>query len=159
MAEKKKDTSIGGNVARNRNALRDYFIEDRFEAGIVLTGTEVKSLRGGRANINDAFARERGGEIWLESCHIPQYDPAGRDNHEPTRSRKLLLHRREISRLIGATNRSGYTLVPISLFFNSRGMAKLELGLGKGKHSYDKRQAVKDRDWKRQKERLMRDRG
>ena len=145
----------GGNIARNRKALRDYFIEDRFEAGIVLTGTEVKSMRGGRASINDAFARERDGEIWLEGCHIPRYDPAGRDNHEPTRSRKLLLHRREISR----TNRAGYTLVPLSLYFNKRGSAKVELGLGKGKHTHDKRAAVRDRDWRRQKERLMRDRG
>jgi SsrA-binding protein len=155
----KKEPAISGNVARNRKALRDYFIEDRFEAGIVLTGTEVKSLRAGRATINEAFAREKDGEIWLEGCHIPQYDPAGRDNHEPNRSRKLLLHHREIARLTGATNRSGYTLVPLNLYFNSRGVAKLELGLGKGKHSYDKRAAVRDRDWKRQKERLMRNRG
>lgn len=155
----RKEAPPSATAARNRKALRDYFIEDRFEAGIVLTGTEVKSLRAGRANINDAFAREAGGEIWLEGCHIPQYDPAGRDNHEPNRSRKLLLHRREINRMIGQINRAGYTLVPLSLFFNRRGMAKVELGLGKGKHSYDKRQAVKDREWKRQKERVMRDRG
>ena len=95
----------------------------------------------------------------MEGCHIPQYDPAGRDNHEPNRSRKLLLHHKEIARLTGATNRSGYTLVPLSLYFNNRGIAKVELGLGKGKHSYDKRAAVRDRDWKRQQERLMRDRG
>ena len=119
----------------------------------------MKSLREGRANINDAFAREGHGEVWLEGCHIPHYNPAGRDNHEPLRSRKLLLKRREIARLIGATNRSGYTLVPLSLYFNSRGLAKLELGLGKGKHTYDKRAAVRDRDWKRQQERLMRNRG
>lgn len=154
-----KGEAAGGAVARNRKARRDYFIEDRFEAGIVLTGTEVKSLRGGRASIDDAFARERNGEIWLEGCHIPRYDPAGRDNHEPTRSRKLLLRRREISRLIGATNRAGYTLVPLSLYFGERGSAKVELGLGKGKHTRDKRAALRDRDWKRQKERLMRDRG
>jgi SsrA-binding protein len=157
MAKQEAPTSV--TVARNRKALRDYFIEDRFEAGVVLTGTEVKSLRAGRANINDAFAREDGGEIWLDGCHIPPYDPAGRDNHEPNRPRKLLLHRREIGRLIGSVARSGYTLVPLSIFFNRRGVAKIELGLGKGKHSYDKRQAVKDREWKRQKERLMRDRG
>jgi len=155
----KKEAPISGNVARNRKALRDYFIEDRFEAGIVLTGTEVKSLRDGRATINDAFARENHGEIWLEGCHIPQYDPAGRDNHEPLRSRKLLLKHREIARLIGATNRSGYTLVPLSLYCNGRGLAKVELGLGKGKHTYDKRAAVRDRDWKRQQERLVRNRG
>ena len=157
MAKQEAPTSV--TVARNRKALRDYFIEDRFEAGVVLTGTEVKSLRAGRANINDAFAREDGGEIWLDGCHIPPDDPAGRDNHEPNRPRKLLLHRREIGRLIGSVARYGYTLVPLSIFFNSRGVAKIELGLGKGKHSYDKRQAVKDREWKRQKERLMRDRG
>ncbi|MDA0219358.1 MAG: SsrA-binding protein SmpB [Proteobacteria bacterium] len=155
----KKDTPPSVPSARNRKALRDYFIEEKIEAGIVLTGTEVKSLRLGRANINEAFAREAGGEIWLEGAHIPHYNPAGKDNHEPNRSRKLLLHRRQIARMIGQINRAGYTLVPLALFFNSRGMAKVEIGLGKGKHTYDKRQAVKDRDWKRQKERLMRDRG
>lgn len=155
----RKGTPERGNVTRNRKAGRDYFIEDRFEAGIVLTGTETKSLRDGRANINDAYARERNGEIWLEGCHIPRYEAASRDNHEPTRPRKLLLHRREISRLIGATNRAGYTLVPISIYFNRRGVAKVELGLGKGKHNYDKRAALRDRDWKRQKERVMRERG
>lgn len=155
----KKESPIDGTVVRNRKALRDYFIDDRIEAGIVLTGTEVKSLREGRATINEAFARDKDGALWLEGCHIPQYDPAGRDNHEPNRSRKLLLHHKEIARLTGATNRSGYTLVPLSLYFNNRGIAKVELGLGKGKHSYDKRAAVRDRDWKRQQERLMRDRG
>ena len=149
----------GGNIARNRKAQRDYVIEDRLEAGLVLTGTEVKSLRAGRANINEAFARAQGGEIWLEGCHIPRYDPAGRDNHEPTRPRKLLLHRREIARLTGAANRAGYTLVPLSLYFSRRGTAKIEIGLGKGKHAHDKRAALRERDWKRQKQRLMREKG
>ena len=146
-------------VARNRKALRDYFIEERVQAGIVLTGTEVKSLRAGRVNINDAYARDIGGELWLQGCHIARYDAAGRDGHEPTRPRKLLLHRREIGRLIGGIARAGYTLVPLSLYFDPRGIAKIELGLGKGKHAYDKRQAVKEREWRRQKERLVRERG
>jgi SsrA-binding protein len=154
---KKKPEPTGNTVARNRKARRDYFIDEEFEAGIMLTGTEVKSLRLGRATINDAFAREKDGEIWLEGVHIPEYDPAGRTNHEPNRSRKLLLHRREISRLIGAIHRAGQTLVPLSLFFNRRGIAKVSLALAHGKHAYDKRQAVRDRDWQRQKARLMRD--
>ncbi len=156
---KKKTEPTGSTVARNRKARRDYFLDEEFEAGIALTGTEVKSLRLGRASINEAFAREKDGEIWLEGLHIPEYDPAGRFNHDPNRSRKLLLHRREISRLIGATNRAGQTLVPISLYFNRRGIAKVALALARGKHSYDKRQAVRDRDWQRQKARLLRDRG
>ena len=157
MAGKTKSTN--GNVARNRKAQRDYVIEDSLEAGIVLTGTETRSLRNGRVNINDAWARERGGEIWLEGCHIPPCNVASRDNHEPMRSRKLLLHRREIAKLTGAVSRAGYTLVPLRLYFNRRGLAKVELGLGKGKHTYDKRAAIRDREWKRQKERLMRARG
>lgn len=158
MAKKKAEpTSV--TAARNRKARRDYFLDEEFEAGIALTGTEVKSLRDGRATINDAYAREKDGEIWLEGVHIPEYDPAGRDNHEPKRSRKLLLHRREISRLIGATNRSGQTLVPISIYFNRRGIVKVGLALARGKHTYDKRQTVRDRDWQRQKARLMRDKG
>ncbi len=155
----RKNTPTGGTVARNRKALRDYFIEDRIEAGVILTGTEAKSLRDGRVNISGAFARERGREIWLEDCHISTYHQAGHDNHQPVRARKLLLHRREIARLIGAVSRAGYTLVPLSIYFNSRGIAKVELGLGKGKHVHDKRAAIRDREWKLQKERLMRDRG
>ena len=152
-------TPAGGTVARNRKALRDYFIEDRVEAGIVLTGSEAKSLRAGRVNINGAFARERDRAIWLEDCHISTYTQAGRDNHEPARARKLLLHRREIARLAGAVSRAGYTLVPLSIYFNHRGIAKVELGLGKGKHVHDKRAAIREREWKRHKERLLRDRG
>ncbi len=157
MARRKTPTS--STVARNRKALRDYFIEDRFEAGIILTGTETKSLRQGRVSINGAFAKEREREIWLEDCHIPTYDQAGRDNHEPVRSRKLLLHRREIARLAGLVSRAGYTLVPLSIYFNRRGFAKVELGLGKGRHVHDKRAAIREREWKRQKDRLLRDRG
>ncbi len=154
-----KSIEAGTTVARNRKAFRDYVIEDRIEVGIVLTGSEAQSLRAGRANINGAFARERGREIWLEDCHISPWQQAGHDNHEPERPRKLLLHRREIERLVGAVSRRGYTLVPLSLYFNPRGMAKVELGLGKGKHAHDKRAAIREREWKRQKERLMRDRG
>ena len=154
MAER----ATSGHVARNRKARRDYAIEDRFEAGIVLTGAEVKALRAGRVNIDDAFARERAGELWLEGCHIPPYGPAARAGHEPLRTRKLLLHRRQIQRLTGQVARAGYTLVPLSLYFNRRGVAKLELGLGKGRRAYDKRAQLRDRDWRRQKERLRRSR-
>ncbi len=154
-----KNIPVGTTVARNRKAFRDYAIEDRIEAGIVLTGSETRSLRAGRANINGAFARERDREIWLEDCHISPWQQAGRDNHEPERPRKLLLHRREIERLAGAVSRRGYTLVPLSIYFNPRGVAKVELGLGKGKHAHDKRAAIREREWKRHKERLMRDRG
>jgi len=156
---KKKPEPTGNTVARNRKARRDYFLDEEFEAGIQLTGTEVKSLRLGRANINDAYAREKDGEIWLEGAHIPEYDPAGRANHEPNRPRRLLLHRRQINRLIGATNRAVQTLVPLSIYFNRRGIAKVSLALARGKHTYDKRRAVRDRDWQRQKARLMREKG
>ena len=144
------------SVAQNRKAFHDYAIEDRLEAGIVLTGTEVKSLREGRANIVDAHAGEMQGELWLFNLHIPEYKGGNRFNHEVRRPRKLLVHRRERNKLLGAVQREGYTLVPLSIYFNPRGMAKVEIGLAKGKKSYDKRAAIKDRDWQRQKERLFR---
>ena len=143
-------------VAQNRKAFHDYAIEDRLEAGIVLTGTEVKSLRQGRANIVDSHAGEMDGELYLFNLHIPEYAGGNRFNHEVRRPRKLLVHRREMAKLFGAAQREGYTLVPLSLYFNKRGIAKVELGLGKGKKSYDKRASIKDRDWQRQKERLFR---
>jgi len=146
-------------VAVNRKARHNYFIEETLEAGIMLTGSEVKALREGRANIGEAYARERGGEIYLVNAHISEYRAANRFGHEPTRPRKLLLHRREIARLIGALQREGVTLVPLSLYFNERGIAKLALGIAKGKRKYDKRAAIKARDWDRQKQRLMRDKG
>lgn len=143
-------------VARNRRAFHDYHIEERYEAGLQLTGTEVKSLRQGRANINEAYAGEMGGELWLFNAHIPEYAPAGRFNHDPRRPRKLLLKKRELQKLLGAIKRKGYTLIPLSLYFSPRGWAKVELGLALGKRKYDKRQAEKEREWQRQKARLLR---
>ena len=145
-------------VAQNRRARHDYLIETTLEAGIELVGTEVKVLRQGLASINEAYASERDGELWLVNSHFPTYPPA-RFNHEPRRLRKLLLRRREINRLMGAIRRDGMTVVPLSVYFNARGRAKLELGLAKGKRKSDKRETEKARDWQRDKARLMRDRG
>ena len=149
----------GRRIAQNRKARRDYHLERPFEVGIQLTGTEVKSLRAGRANINDAYATERGGEVFLLNAHISQYEGAGPFNHDPMRPRRLLLHKREIRKLVGALRRGGVTLVPLTLYFNERGIAKVALAMATGKRQYDKRAAEKERDWKRQKERLVRDRG
>ena len=146
-------------AAQNRKARHNYTIEDSVEAGIVLTGSEIKSLREGRANIADSFANEKDGELFLVNAHIPEYKQAGPQNHEPRRPRKLLLHRRQIGRLIGAIQREGMTLVPLKLYFNDRGIAKLELGVAKGKRQYEKREAEKKRDWERSKARIMRERG
>jgi SsrA-binding protein len=146
-------------VAQNRKARHNYQIEDSLEAGLVLTGTEVKSLRQGRASIVEAYAADQQGELYLFNSHIPIYDAAGRFNHQPKRLRKLLLHSRELARLIGLIRREGYTLVPLSLYFNERGIAKVELGLARGKRKADKRETEKRRDWQRQKARLMRERG
>ncbi|MEO1090901.1 MAG: SsrA-binding protein SmpB [Pseudomonadota bacterium] len=143
-------------VAQNRKAFHDYAIGERVEAGLVLQGTEVKSLREGRANLSDAYAGEMGGELYLFNVHIPEYSGGNRQNHEVRRPRKLLVRRREMNKLLGSVQREGFTLVPLQLYFNARGMAKVELGLGKGKKSYDKRASIKDRDWQRQKERLFR---
>ena len=146
-------------VAQNRRARHDYSIEETVEAGLVLTGTEVKSLRAGRASIAEAFARAHEGEFFLFNAHIPEYDPAGRFNHDPNRPRKLLLSRREMGRLIGAVQREGLTLIPLSIYFSSRGIAKAELALGRGRDKADKRDALRAKDWQRQKARIMRDRG
>ena len=146
-------------VAENRRARYDYFIDDKFEAGLMLTGTEVKSLRAGEATIAESYAELRGGEVWLVNANVPEFSPGNRFNHEPKRPRKLLLNEREIKRLTGAVERKGMTLVPLSIYFNGRGRAKVELALAKGKNSADKRQSTKDRDWQRDKARLMRDRG
>jgi len=146
-------------AAQNRKARYNYTIEDTLETGIVLSGSEVKSLRAGKANISEAYASEQGGEIYLINGYIPEYRQAGRDNHEPRRPRKLLLHRRQIGKLIGAIQREGMTLVPLKLYFNSRGMAKLELGLAKGKRQFEKRETEKKRDWEREKGRIMRAKG
>jgi SsrA-binding protein len=154
-----RDPSKQRFAAQNRRARFDYHIEDTVEAGLVLTGSEVKTLRLGRASINEAFATEKDGEMWLLNAYFPEYEAANRFNHEPRRPRKLLLKRREMSRLIGQIQRAGITLVPISIYFNPRGIAKVELGLGKGKRKVDKRDTEKERDWKREQGRLLRERG
>lgn len=146
-------------VARNRRARREYQIEDTMEVGLVLTGSEVKSLREGRASINEAYAGEEKGELALINAHIPEYKPAEPFNHEPRRVRRLLAHRREKDRLLGLIRRDGYTLVPMSLYFNPRGIAKLEIGLARGKKLADRREDIKKRDWERQKARLLREKG
>ena len=146
-------------VADNRAARFHYAIEDTLEAGIALTGTEVKSLRGGKATIGEAYAGPSGSDLMLFNAYIPEYLEANRLNHETKRPRRLLLHRRQIDKLIGATQRQGYTVVPLKIYFNDRGRAKVELGLGKGKQAHDKREASKQRDWERDRARIMRDRG
>jgi SsrA-binding protein len=146
-------------IAQNRKARHDYLIESTLEAGLVLTGSEVKSLRRGRCSIGEAYAHEEGGELYLRNMHISPYEAANRLNHEPRRRRKLLVHRRELARLIGQIQRGGYTLVPLSIYFNERGIAKLELAVARGKRKADKRQSEKQRDWQRQKARLMREKG
>ncbi len=146
-------------VAENRRARFDYYIEDKFEAGIALTGTEVKSLRFGEGSIAESYAEIHGGEAWLINSNVPEFSHGNRFNHEPKRPRKLLLHEREISRLQGAVERKGMTLVPLSIYFNSRGRAKVELALARGKNAADKRHTIKERDWKREQGRIMRDRG
>ncbi len=146
-------------VAENRRARFDYFIEDVFEAGIALSGTEVKSLRGGEGSIAESYAEIRNGQAWLVNANVPEFSHGNRFNHEPKRPRKLLLHEREIEKMVGAVERKGMTLIPLSVYFNGRGRAKVELALAKGKQTHDKRQTIKDRDWKRDKARLLRDRG
>lgn len=154
-----RDPSTQRFAAQNRRARHDYFIEDEIEAGLVLTGSEVKSLRLGRVSIAEAFAAEKDGEIFLYNSYFPEYDSANRFNHEPKRARKLLLKRREANRLMGQVNRAGVTLVPLSIYFNDRGIAKLQLGIAKGKRKVDKRESEKERDWKREQSRLLRSRG
>jgi SsrA-binding protein len=146
-------------VADNRKARFNYAIEDTFEAGVALTGTEVKSIRTGKATIGESYADSRDGEIWLINANIPEYLQANRFNHAPKRPRKLLLHKRQISKLIGAVEREGMTLIPLKLYFNERGRAKVELALAKGKKLHDKRETEKKRDWNREKGRLLRARG
>lgn len=143
-----------GLIASNRRARHDYAIEDVFEAGLVLTGTEVKSLRAGRASLVDAYARIKDGEVWLENAHIPEYLAGSWTNHEPRRARKLLMHRAEIVRLVGKTRESGLTLVPLSLYFKD-GKVKVEIALGRGRRAYDKRQALSERDARREMDRAV----
>ena len=146
-------------VAENRRARFDYAIEQVFEAGIALQGTEVKSLRFGEGTIAESYAEVTGGEVWLINSNIPEFSHGNRHNHEPRRPRKLLLNGREINKMHAGVMRQGMTLVPLSVYFNNRGRAKVELALAKGKKAHDKRESIKERDWKRDKQRLMKDRG
>ncbi|MEN3747864.1 SsrA-binding protein SmpB [Sphingomonas sp. HF-S3] len=146
-------------VAENRRARFDYFIEQTYEAGIALTGTEVKSLRFGEGSIAEAYAEVNDKGVWLINANVPEFSHGNRFNHEAKRPRKLLLHEREINKLHGAVAREGMTLVPLSIYFNGRGRAKVELALAKGKKTHDKRETIKERDWKRDQQRILRDRG
>ena len=159
MAPKGSQRVVNKFVAENRKARFNYEIIDTYEAGLVLMGTEVKSLREGKANIAESYASDEGGEIWLINSYLPEYLQANRFNHEPRRRRKLLLSGREIHRLRSAVNREGMTLIPLKIYFNDRGRAKMELALAKGKKLHDKRESEKERDWNRQKSRLLKDRG
>ena len=149
----------GRLIAENRRARFDYFLEETFEAGLQLTGSEVKALRLGKANIAESYAGVDGRDLALVNAYIPEYGPANRFNHEPRRPRRLLLHRKQIDRLLGAVRTDGRTIVPTRLYWSEKGIAKLELALAKGKTAPDKRQSVADRDWKREQGRLMRERG
>jgi SsrA-binding protein len=151
MPDEKKDR----DMAVNRRAYHDYFIDEKLEAGLILTGSEVKSVRNGRTNLRDGFVRIDGNEAWLENVNISQYTQANLMNHEPMRPRKLLLHRKEISSLIGKVRQKGYTLIPLRVYF-SRNHAKVEVGLARGKKQYDKREAIAERDAKREIARAMR---
>ena len=155
----KKDASGRKIVADNRKARFNYLIGESFEAGIQLAGTEVKSLRQSKATIAESYVSPERGEIWLINANIPEYLQANRFNHEPKRARKLLLSKRQIGRLMGAVQREGMTIVPLKLYFNERGMAKLEIALAQGKKLHDKRESEKARDWAREKGRLIREKG
>ena len=156
-----KNDPKGGQkvVADNRKARFHYEILDTYEAGLALTGTEVKSLRGGKATIGEAYAGPSGEEFFLFNAYIPEYLQANRFNHETRRPRRLLLQRRQINKLLGATQREGFTVIPLKIYFNERGRAKVELGLGRGKKLHDKRETEKERTWNRERARLMRERG
>ena len=159
MAPKKKEASNNRLIADNRKARHNYEYLETFEAGIQLTGTEVKSLRVSKANIAESYATEEEGEIWLINSYIPEYLEGNRNNHNPRRRRKLLLHKREMSKLIGGVQKDGLTIVPDKLYFNNRGIAKLQIALARGRKEHDKRQVQKKRDWDREKARIMRERG
>ncbi|MBT3558495.1 MAG: SsrA-binding protein SmpB [Rhodospirillales bacterium] len=156
MATKKKKKSLTGNmVAQNRKARHNYSIDKTFEAGIILQGSEVKSLRGGHCSLGESYATEKNGELYLVNAHISEYAPAKTFQHEPKAARKLLLKKGEINQLLGAVNRKGMALVPLSIYFNDRGIAKVELALAHGKQKADKRAYVKDREWQRDKARVL----
>jgi SsrA-binding protein len=158
-APKKKETMNGKLIADNRKARHNYEFIETMEAGLQLVGTEVKSLRNGKANIAESYATEEGGELWLINSYIPEYLEANRFNHNPRRRRKLLLHKKQMAQLASAVNREGMTIVPNRLYFNDRGVAKLQIALAKGRKSHDKREHDKERDWKREQGRLLRDKG
>lgn len=149
------DAKAAPAVATNRKARFEYFVEEEFEAGLVLTGTEVKSLRSGRSNIADAYAGEKDGELWLLNAVINEYAGGNRMNHEPRRPRKLLLHKKQLKKLLGRLRQKGVTIIPLSLYFNARGIAKIKMGLASGKKQHEKRETIKDRDWKREQSRIM----
>lgn len=159
MAPKRGDATGRKIVSDNRKARFNYEIEDTIEVGIELKGTEVKSLRTGKANIGESYAAEHGGEIWIYNVYIPEYLQGNRFNHEPRRPRKLLLHRREIGKLASAVQKDGKTMVPLKLYFNEQGRAKLEMALARGKKNHDKRETEKKRDWQREKARVMKNFG
>jgi SsrA-binding protein len=159
MVQVKKADPNNRTVAENRKARFNYEILDTLETGLVLTGTEVKSLRGGHANIQDSYASSEGGEIWLINSYLPEYLQANRFNHEPRRRRKLLVNKREMAKLAQAVEREGMTMVPLKIYFNDQGRAKLLLGVARGKKLHDKRQTEKERDWSREKGRLLKERG
>lgn len=159
MAPKKKDITSGSLIADNRKARHEYEFIETFEAGLQLTGTEVKSLRNSKANIAESYATDEQGEIWLINSYIPEYLEGNRNNHNPRRRRKLLLHKREMAKLMGGVQKDGLTIVPSRLYFNERGIAKLQIALAKGRKAHDKRQVAKQRDWNREKSRLMREKG
>jgi len=158
-SDKSKDKSRGGKktIAVNRKARYNYFIEEDFEAGIVLTGTEVKSLRAGEANITESYAEAKMGEIFLVNAYIKEYEMGNRFNHDARRPRKLLLHRRQVNKIAGAIQRKGKTLVPLSIYFNEKNRVKVQIGLASGKKAHDKRATEKERDWNREKGRLLKD--
>ncbi|WP_310620552.1 SsrA-binding protein SmpB [Flexibacterium corallicola] len=155
MAAKKTGSPNRKVVADNRKARFNFEIETVYEAGIELKGTEVKSLREGKANVAESYAAEEGGELWIYNFYIPEYLQGNRFNHEPRRPRKLLMHRREIARLTAAVQKDGKTIVPLKVYFNEKGRAKMEVALAKGKKLHDKRQTEKNRDWGREKQRLL----
>jgi SsrA-binding protein len=159
MAKDKKPDTNGKTVAENRKARFSYEVMDTYEAGLALTGTEVKSLREGHANIQESYASAEGGEIWLINSYVPEYLQGNRFNHEPRRRRKLLLKKKEMAKLAQAVEREGMTMVPLKIYFNERGRAKLLLAIARGKKLHDKRETEKQRDWAREKGRLLKERG
>lgn len=159
MGNSKKKKSSGKFIAENRRARFDYAIDETFEAGIMLHGTEVKSLRNGEANIAESYASYENGEMWLINAHVPEYLEANKFNHEPRRRRKLLLHQKEIVKLANGVDRQGMTIVPLKLYFNEQGRAKLQIALAKGKNAADKRETSKNRDWNREKSRILKEHG